>query len=127
VALDRYGLDLAFGWPRLWLVLPDSVRAQLSTAEAAFASAVATGSWAWPYLVLSAAWWPAALIGVGIGVTGWVRGRAATADLAALCEAAIDLHGRALAIALGVGERDASGPLAVAEGQMVTAIVRKGR
>jgi hypothetical protein len=127
VALHRHGLDLTFGWPRLWLVLPDTVRAEITAAEAAFAAAVATGTWAWPYLALGVLWWPAALIGVGIGVTGWVRGRAAVADLAALSEAAIDLHGRTLAGALGVGEDGAAGPLTVDEGREITSIVRKGR
>jgi hypothetical protein len=127
VALHRHGLDLTFGWPRLWLVLPDAVRAEIAAAEAAFAAAVATGTWAWPYLALGVLWWPAALIGVGIGVTGWVRGRAAVADLAALSEAAIDLHGRTLAGALGVGEDGAAGPLSVDEGREITSIVRKGR
>ncbi|MFD7229250.1 hypothetical protein [Streptomyces sp. NPDC059881] len=127
VALHRNGLDLAFGWSRLWLVLPETVRAEVVAAEAAFAGAVASGTWAWPYLVLGLMWWPALLIGVGIGVAGWARARAAVGDLAALSEAAIDLHGRTLAGALGVGNDAATGPLTLAEGQDITAIVRKGR
>jgi hypothetical protein len=109
------------------LVLPESIRAELVAAEAAFAAAVATGTWAVPYLGLGVVWWPAALIGVGIGMAGWVRGRAAVADLAALSEAAIDVHGRLLAVALGVGAAGATGPLTIAEGEEITAIVRKGR
>ncbi|WP_371673911.1 hypothetical protein OG985_43285 [Streptomyces sp. NBC_00289] len=127
VALHRHGLDLAFGWSRLWLVLPDTVRAEVVAAEAAFAGAVASGTWAWPYLVLGVLWWPALLIGFGIGVTGWARARAAVGDLAALSEASIDLHGRTLAAALGVGDDSTTGPLTVAEGREITAIVRKGR
>jgi len=127
VALHRHGLDLAFGWPRLWLVLPDTVRAEITAAEAAFAAATMTGTWALPYLVLGVVWWPAALAGIGIGVTGWLRARAAVGDLAALSEAAIDLHGRGLAIALGGGEQDATGPLTTTEGEAITRIVRKGR
>lgn len=127
VALNRYGLDLAFGWPRLWLVLPDTARAELTAAQAAFAGAVAVGTWAWPYLVLGALWWPAAVIGVGVGITGWARARAATDDLAALSEAVVDLHGRTLALSLGVGDADATGPLTVAEGERITGLVRKGR
>ncbi|TYB57675.1 hypothetical protein FXF51_39975 [Nonomuraea sp. PA05] len=127
VALDRYGLDLAFAWPRLWLVLPDATRAELNAANAAFAGAVATGTWAWPYLLLGVVWWPAAVAGVVVGVTGWVRARGAIADLSALSEAVLDLHTRTLAVSLGVGSPDAAGPITVAEGEEVTSLVRKGR
>ncbi|CAM02136.1 hypothetical protein A8924_3249 [Saccharopolyspora erythraea NRRL 2338] len=127
VAQDRYGLDLAFAWPRLWLVLPDNTRAEIAAAHAAFAAAVATGTWAWPYLVLGALWWPALLLAAGIGVTGWVQARSATTDLTALSEAALDLHGRTLAIELGAAGPDTSGPLTVDEGARITALVRKGR
>lgn len=62
-----------------------------------------------------------------IGVTGWVRARAAVTDLSSLSEAAIDLHGRALAAVLGIADDGATGPLTIAEGTRITAIVRKGR
>ncbi|WP_043734909.1 hypothetical protein [Nocardia asiatica] len=127
IALDRYGLDLTFAWPRLWLVLPDTTRTEITTANAAFAAAAATGTWAWPYLLLGVLWWPAAAIGVGIGVIGWVHARAAVTDLTAVSEAALDLHGRTLAVALGVAEPDRAGPITLAEGQQLTALIRKGR
>jgi hypothetical protein len=127
IARNRHGLDLAFAWPRLWLVLPDTTRTEITAAHATFAAAVATGTWAWPYLLLSVLWWPAAVVALGIGVTGWARARAAITDLGALSEAAIDLHGRALAIALGTGDPDATGPLTIAEGEQLTALTRKGR
>ncbi|MEU4833897.1 hypothetical protein [Streptosporangium sp. NPDC023615] len=60
-------------------------------------------------------------------MTGWVRARAAIADLTTLSEAAIDLHGRTLVVALGVREEGTAGPLTFAEGKEMTAIVRKGR
>ncbi|MGW0201128.1 hypothetical protein [Nonomuraea sp. NPDC003201] len=127
IAQDRYGLDLTFAWPRLWLVLPDSTRTELNAAHTAFAAAVATGTWAWPYLLLGVIWWPAALAGAGIGVTGWVRARSAVADLTALSEAALDLHTRTLAVSLGVGNPDTAGPITIAEGEKLTSLVRKGR
>jgi hypothetical protein len=127
VALHRGGLDLSFAWPRLWLVLPDGVRAEIGAAYAAFARATAVGSWAWPYLALGAVWWPAALVGAGIGATGWAAARTAVADLAALSEAAVDLHARTLALALGVGRPETVGPITLAEGEAITALVRKGR
>ncbi|WP_158853090.1 hypothetical protein [Saccharothrix deserti] len=128
IAYHRYGLDLTFGWSRLWLVLPETTRAELTAAHATFAAAVATGTWALPYLVLTVFWWPAALVAAGIGVTGWVRARAAVADLSTLTEAAVDLHGRTLAHALGIGDpAESSGPLTLSEGDQVTDLVRKGR
>ena len=127
IAWNRNGLDLTFAWPRLWLVVPDTTRTEITTAHAAFAAAVATGTWAWPYLILAVLWWPAALIGIGIGVTGWARARSAITDLTALTESALDLHARTLAIELGVAEPDTTGPLTIIEGEQLTAQVRKGR
>jgi hypothetical protein len=127
VALNRSGLDLTFGWSRLWLVLPDTVRAEITAAEAGFASAVATGTWSLPYLVLSTRWWPAAVVAIAFGGTGWVRARGAIAGLTSLSEAAVDLHGRTLAKALGVGDQEAMGVLTSDEGNEITKIVRKGR
>jgi hypothetical protein len=127
VALNRYGLDLTFAWPRLWLVLPDHARAELTTAHAAFTAAVITGTWAWPYLLLGLVCWPAALAGVVTGAAGWARARKAVADMTALSEATLDLHVRALAIALGVGDPAATGPISSTEGEAINALIRKGR
>ncbi|QOV33324.1 hypothetical protein IM697_24175 [Streptomyces ferrugineus] len=128
IAYHRYGLDLAYGWSRLWLVLPDPARAELTAAHSAFAAAVATGTWAVPYLLLTAVWWPAVLVAAGIGLTGWVRARAAMADLTTLTEAVLDLHGRTLGAALGVGDpTEETGPLTIGEGERITDLVRKGR
>lgn len=127
ISVNRYGLDLSFGWPRLWLLLPDNSRTEITATHNAFAAAVATGTWAWPYLVLTALWWPAALVAVGIGLTGWTRARTAVSDLAVLSESALDLHGRLLAVALGVADEQSVGPLTVEEGERITAAIRKGR
>ena len=127
VAHDRYGLDLTYGWPRLWLVLPEPARTEITAAHTAFVSAVAVASWAWPYLVLTAVWWPAILIAAAVGTAGWIRGRRAAQDMSTSAESAIDLHGRDLAVALGVATSDTTGPLTSTEGAAITAIVRKGR
>jgi hypothetical protein len=127
VGLDRYGLDLRFGWPRLWLVLPDTVRAELVAANGQFAVTVVTAAWALPYLVLGALWWPASLIALATGLTGWTRARTAITELTDLSEATLDLHGRTLAIALGAAPPDSTGPLKPCEGEQITHHVRKGR
>ena len=127
VALDRYGLDLPFTWPRLWLVLPETTRTEITTAHAAFVAAAATGTWAWPYAFLAVFWWPASLIGAGIMLTGWVRARSAISDLTTLSEAAVDVHARKLAIELAVAGPESVGPLTVDEGERITSVCRKGR
>jgi hypothetical protein len=127
ISLDRYGLDLRFGWSRLWLVLPDTVRAELAAANGQFAVTVVTAAWALPYLVLGTLWWPALFIALAIGLTGWTRARTAIAELTDLSEATLDLHGRTLAIALGIAPPDSTGPLDPSEGEEVTRRVRKGR
>ncbi|MCA2229675.1 hypothetical protein [Nonomuraea aurantiaca] len=127
VAQDRYGLDLPFVWPRLWLVLPEAARADLMNANTALAAAVAIGSWSWPLAALAVMWWPAALGAGAVGAAGWVRARSAVAELALLVESVVDLHGRTLAVALGVADDGRAGPLTVEEGSRVTAVARKGR
>ncbi|MGW4528824.1 hypothetical protein [Amycolatopsis sp. NPDC004378] len=127
VSNDRNGLDLAYGWPRLWLVLPDVARTEITAASSAFAAAVAVGTWGWPYLLLGVVWWPAAVVGVVVGAVGWARARPAVEDLGALSEAALDLHGRALAVALGAAEAGVEGPLMMEEGERVSRLLRKGR
>ncbi|MBE3015087.1 hypothetical protein IL992_38865 [Microbispora sp. NEAU-D428] len=127
VARDRYGLDLPFVWPRLWLVLPEAARADLMNANTALATAVAIGSWSWPLVALAVMWWPAALVAAAVGAAGWVRARGAVTELALLVESVVDLHGRTLAVALGVADDGHAGPLTVEEGSRVTAVARKGR
>ncbi|MCC8247636.1 hypothetical protein [Saccharothrix luteola] len=127
VARNRYGLDLIFAWPRLWLVLPETTRAEITTTHASFAAGIAVAAWAWPLFALGVRWWPAFAVGLVVGATGWARARGAVTDLTALSEAAVDLHGRDLGIALGVVEEGAVGPLTPEHGARITSLVRKGR
>ncbi|GAA4640613.1 hypothetical protein GCM10023196_106840 [Actinoallomurus vinaceus] len=96
-----YGLDLPSAWPRLWLVFPDTVRAELGIARDAFSAAARLAAWAVLYLLLGIWWWPAVPVAVVTGAAAAVRGRLATGNLADLIEAAVDLHGADLAAALG--------------------------
>lgn len=127
VALNRYSLDLAFAWPRLWLVLPDPVRADISAAHGQFAATVVTFAWAIPYAVLTVWWWPAAVVALAVALTGWTRARSALAELTDLTEAAVDLHGRTLATSLGTSPPETTGPLSQDEGRAITRQTRKGR
>jgi hypothetical protein len=100
---NQYGLDLEFGWPRLWGLLPEPCRADLLAARAALTQAASQTGWGALYVGLGARWWPAALAGLATAAVGWRRGRVAAATLADLTESAVDLHVRDLAQALGVG------------------------
>ncbi|MET9557654.1 hypothetical protein [Streptomyces sp. NPDC006645] len=98
----RYALDVDLVWARLWTILPDAPRADLSGARTAYNSAARLGGWGLLYAALAVLWWPAALIGAGVLITAVARARAAAAVLASLVEAAVDLHLTDLADQLGV-------------------------
>lgn len=121
--LDRYALDLTSVWPRLWLVLPDTTRAALQEANGAVAAAQRLAGWAIAYLLLAVLWWPAALVAAVILAVAWHQAVSATGTLADLLEAAIDVHGRTLARALGI---HSPGPLDQETGAEITALLRKG-
>ncbi|MEV8419340.1 hypothetical protein [Streptomyces niveus] len=99
---SRYALDLDLVWPRLWTVLPDPLRADLSGARAAYNTAARLAGWGVLYAALAVLWWPAALIGAGVLATAVTRARTAAAVLASLVEAAVDLHLTDLADQLAV-------------------------
>ncbi|WP_049575701.1 hypothetical protein [Streptomyces sp. SBT349] len=98
VRLDReYDLDLATVWPHLWLVLPDTTRAELVAAREALTRSATLAGWGALYLAVAALWWPGALIAAVTVVTGWRRARTATDAYALLIEAAARLHTAELA------------------------------
>ncbi|MGW7788041.1 hypothetical protein [Streptomyces tricolor] len=103
---NQYGIDLAASWTRLWLVLPDTVQAELRVSRAGFDSAVEGTTWATCYLALGLCWWPAALIGLTVGLLAWSRGRRAAVLHAELVESATDLHLKTLAAEFGLAGTD---------------------
>lgn len=60
----KYGLDSVICWPRLWLVLPESVRAELNGARAALNNAARLSLWGALFLVWTVWSWWAAPVGV---------------------------------------------------------------
>lgn len=68
---EKYQLDLASAWPRLWLIAPAATRAELGTARTALSTASRLIAWAITYLALGAIWWPAVVIGTVAGAIGW--------------------------------------------------------
>ncbi|MET9064332.1 hypothetical protein [Streptosporangium sandarakinum] len=119
---DAYDLDLTGAWPRLWLVIPDTARAELTAARDAHAAAARLAGWAVLYLSVAAVWWPAVLVATVVGATAWARARATTASLADLVEASVDLYGRDLAVQLGL---PGDGPMSRETGLAITSVLRK--
>jgi hypothetical protein len=121
---QAYGLDLDAAWPRLWLIVPDTVRVELGAARDAFSASARLTAWAILYLILGIWWWPAIPIALITGATAIIKARQATDNLADLIESAVDLQGRSLASQL---DENMTGPLTPASGQVLTRRMRKSR
>lgn len=117
-----YRIDLAAVWPRMWLVLPDAARGEITAAQDRCTSAARLAGWGVLYVVLGAFWWPALAVGAATVLVFRYRSRLAVAVYADLAEAAVDLYGRELAIQLGL---PCPGPLTAEIGGQITAMVRK--
>ncbi|MFI6732481.1 hypothetical protein ACIBI9_06045 [Nonomuraea sp. NPDC050451] len=107
--LDRqYHLDLFGLWPHLWLVLPESVRAEVTAARTDLSRAATLAGWAVLYLPLAWWWWPAALVGAVVAAVARHRFRVSADAYAQSLEAAARVHAVTLATELGV---EHTGPL----------------
>ncbi|MFD4605695.1 hypothetical protein ACFWPQ_47760 [Streptomyces sp. NPDC058464] len=119
-----YGLDIDSTWALLWLILSEDARNELSAARDAFATAARITAWGLLYLVLVAWWWPALFIAAGTLMTAHLRSRSATANLAALIEAVVDLHAQDLANRVQQTGHTYTDPEV---GQQITRLVQKSR
>jgi hypothetical protein len=120
---NEYGLDVASVWPRLWTLLPNTIRSAVTAAQSAYCDASRWMAWALVYAVSAAVWWPALVVAVPAAVLGVMRGRIAMAALTELAEAAVDLYGIDLARELGVvGDK---GVLSEADGREINKRTRK--
>ncbi len=97
---DRYGLDGVICWPRLWLLLPENVRAELAQARETLDAAAEL--WLWGLLFL--AWTPwspwSAALSLALALYAYRRALRAAEVYAALIQSAYDLHRFALYQAL---------------------------
>lgn len=97
---DRYGLDGVICWPRLWLLLPENVRDELSQTRETLDAAAEL--WLWGLLFL--AWTPwslgAAALSLALALYAYRRALRAAEVYAALIQSAYDLHRFALYQAL---------------------------
>jgi hypothetical protein len=99
---DHNNLDLDLIWPRLWAVLPDTLRGDLTAAQETYAATGRLAGWGILYLAASAQWWPAAPIGIIVLATAALQAPTSADALADLVETACDLHAADLAAALGI-------------------------
>ncbi|MBE1576993.1 hypothetical protein ACFORH_07455 [Amycolatopsis roodepoortensis] len=101
IAGQYHGLDLGLVWPRLWLLVPETVRTPVQAAESQFRSATRLVGWGVLYLGLGIYWYPAVLAGIGTIAVGWSRARSTTATLTTLIEGTVDTHLDTIVTALG--------------------------
>jgi hypothetical protein len=90
---DRYGLEFSTVWPRLWLVLPDTTRAQVGAARKAMLDSTAVAVWGLLFtgFGLVNVWAvPAGLATAAVTLTLWLPAR--TQVFADLVESVFDLH-----------------------------------
>jgi hypothetical protein len=89
------GLDLRMSWPEVLLTLPDNARTALTNARDGYAAACEALVWSFAYLILGIWWWPAALVGLILGLTSWRWLRYAANALASTAEAAAHIAEKA--------------------------------
>ncbi|WP_411080946.1 hypothetical protein [Streptomyces sp. cmx-18-6] len=118
IRLEREsGLGLDVVWPYLWLILPETVRGEISAARENLARSADLLAWATLYLLVGGLWWPAVLISAGLTVAGWRRGREYADTYSLLLTAATRLHARELAERLGI---ESTGPFSADAGDSLT-------
>jgi hypothetical protein len=89
----RYGLAAVVVWPRLWLLLPELARQELTSARESLDESVAAVIWGLGFLAFTPlAWWaaPVGIVTATAAVAWWVPSRAEV--FADLVEAAYDLY-----------------------------------
>ncbi|MEU4321162.1 hypothetical protein AB0F85_01045 [Nocardia fluminea] len=116
------GLDLTTTWPRLWLVLPDAARTEVTAVQERCGSAARMPVWGLAYLAVGAYWWPALVPAVWALLVSRRRIRRAVGVYADLVEASIDLYARDVANQLGF---ELTGRMTPSIGEQLTEVLRK--
>lgn len=123
---QKYGLDTFVCWPRLWLLLPDEVRREITEARGELDTMVRVFTWSLLFMVWTLwAWWAAPVSLVG----AWLAHRRIfqKAEIyGQLAESAFDLYRRFLYEAMG---RDMPGDpvLEKAEGEKLSIYLWRGQ
>ena len=89
----RYGLEAVTVWPRLWLVLPEVARQELTTARGSMDTSVAAAIWGLGFVAFTPlAWWaaPTGIVFATAAIIWWLPAQAEV--FADLIESAFDLY-----------------------------------
>jgi len=91
---DKYGLDAVICWYRLWMLLPDSVKTEISQARLELDRAARAWLWGALFLVWTPwLWWIAVPVGLLVPLVAYNVGMLNAAALFGdLTESAFDLH-----------------------------------
>ncbi|MET9039798.1 hypothetical protein [Streptomyces mirabilis] len=117
-----YGLDLSVVWPRLWTVLPDVPRGDITAAQLAYQESSVLVSWGVLYGGVGLFWWPALIVTVILAVAGVLKARDAISSLCELVESACDLYSHSLAEQLRV---PCPGQVTQEAGRAINALLRR--
>lgn len=98
----QYGLELAFGWPRLWLIIDDSLRNEVRGHREQLSGAALVVAWGILYVLVGLVWWPSLGIGSILLVFGWLDGRKYTGAFADMVESIVDVYVLKLALSVGL-------------------------
>lgn len=98
---DKYGLDAPKCWPRLWLVLPETARTELSAARSSLDQGAVTWLFGAAFVVWTPwAWW-AVLVAVAVPAGAYLWMLSAARSYGELIESTFDVHRSALYRAAG--------------------------
>lgn len=90
---EKYGLGIVTVWPRLWLLLPDTARAELAEARRLLDTAASACVWGLLFVAFTPLAWWAAVAGVAVTLLAyrfWLRWQAVV--FADLLDSAFDLY-----------------------------------
>jgi hypothetical protein len=121
----RYGLDAVVCWPRLWLVMPETARTEVTAARASLDEGARLWLWSLLFCVWAVfTWWALAfaLVGMIIGYRTVLAGAAVYGRLVLSCH---DLYRKDLYTALG-RELPADAREEIRAGQRLTAFLERG-
>jgi hypothetical protein len=123
---NEYGLDVVSSWPRLWHLVPDSVRTEFNTAVTASGRAFALAGWSVLYAIAAVVFaglgwtaWPLWMVCAGCLVAAWSRARSAIRSVMTTTEAAYDLYATELSTKLGTA-------ITPQTGEVINEHLRKG-
>ena len=123
--VEKYGLDPIVCWPRLWLLLPDSVREPLQASRSRLDRAAQAFIWGWLFLVWSfLSPWVVLLAAIWIWMS-WRLTLQASAEFCLLMESTFDTHRLALYDVLG-WRRPQSSDREVEQGALLSEFLYRG-